>query len=93
MAKKLHEVALTADERDQLRALTHRGVASARRIQRARILLLAADGLPDPRVAEAVGCCVATVENVRRRPHEAPSPLPPARTRNNQRGDPLGRRP
>jgi putative transposase len=67
MAKKVHEVELTDAERDQLRALTRRGAASARRITRARILLLADQGLPDRRVAEAVGCCVATVENVRRR--------------------------
>ena len=60
-------MALTDDEREQLRALTRRGTTSARRIRRARVLLLAADGLPDRRIAEAVGCCVATVENVRRR--------------------------
>jgi transposase len=67
MAKKLHEVDLTDDERDRLRALTRRGAASARRIARARVLLLAGDGWPDRHVAEAVGCCVATVENLRRR--------------------------
>jgi len=64
---KLHEVELTDDERDQLRALTRRGTAPARRLRRARVLLLAADGWPDARVAAAVGCCVATVENTRRR--------------------------
>lgn len=67
MAKKLHAVELTEDERRALRALTRRGTASARRIRRARVLLLAADGLPDRAVAAAVGCCVATAENVRRR--------------------------
>ena len=65
--KKLHEVALTADERRQLQAPTRAGTDSARRIRRARTLLLAADGLPDRRIAAAVGCCVATVENLRRR--------------------------
>ncbi len=64
---KLHAVTLTDTERDQLGALTRRGSAPARRITRARILVLAADGLPDRRIAEGVGCCVATVENVRRR--------------------------
>ena len=63
---KVHVVELTDDERTQLRALTRRGTASARRITRARILLLAADGQPDRAIAAAVGCCVATVENVRR---------------------------
>jgi putative transposase len=67
MGKKLHEVELTDDERQRLRDLTTRGMAPARRIRRARILLLAAEGLPDRPVAAAVGCCVATVENVRRR--------------------------
>ena len=67
MAKKLHAVELTDGERRALLDLTRRGTASARRIRRARVLLLAADGLPDRAVAAAVGCCVATVENVRRR--------------------------
>jgi len=67
MARQLHPVALTADERRQLEGLTRRGVASARRLRRARVLLLSAGGLPDPAVAAAVGGCVATVANVRRR--------------------------
>jgi putative transposase len=67
MPKQLHPVELTADERSRLEGLTRRGVASARRIRRARALLLSADGLPDRRVAEGVGCCVATVANLRRR--------------------------
>ena len=64
---KLHPVELTDDERRTVEALTQRGVASARRIRRARSLLLAHQGLPDRRIADAVGCCVATVENLRRR--------------------------
>ena len=67
MAKKQHVVDLTEAEREQLQVLTRKGTTSARRLRRARILLLAAEELPDRRVAEAVGCCVATVENVRRR--------------------------
>ena len=67
MAKRQHRVELTDAERQQLQELTRKGTASARRLRRARILLLAATGLPDRRVAEGVGCCVATVENVRRR--------------------------
>ena len=67
MAKKLHAVELTDDERRALLDLTRRGVASARRLRRARALLLAAEGQPDRAVAAAVGCCVATVENLRRR--------------------------
>jgi transposase len=67
MAKQLRPVELTAEERRELEGLTRRGVVSARRLRRARILLLAADGLPDRAVAAAVGCCVATVATVRRR--------------------------
>lgn len=64
---KLHPVDLTDAERRQLEDLTRTGVASARRIRRARTLLLADQALPDRRIAAAVGCCVATVENLRRR--------------------------
>jgi transposase len=64
---KRHEVRLTDAERQQLRALTRRGRAPARRIRRARTLLLADEGRPDTAIAAAVGCCVATAENVRRR--------------------------
>lgn len=67
MPTKQHVVDLTSEERQHLWALTRQGTTSARRLRRARILLLAADGLPDRRVAEGAGCCVATVENVRRR--------------------------
>ena len=67
MAKKVHEVDATDEERQRRRDLTVRGTAAARRIRRARILLLAADRRRDRAVAEAVGCCVATVENLRRR--------------------------
>lgn len=64
---KRHAVALDDDERRTLVDLTRRGAAPARRIRRARALLLAGDGTPDAAVAAAVGCCVATVENLRRR--------------------------
>ena len=67
MSRQVHVVTLTAEERERLLAFTRRGSAPARRIARARILLLAAEGLPDRRVAEGVGCCVATVANLRRR--------------------------
>jgi transposase len=67
MAMKQHVVVLTEAERAHLHALTRQGTGSARRLRRARILLLAASGLPDRRVAEGAGCCVATVENMRRR--------------------------
>jgi transposase len=58
---------LTDGERAALEAFTRKGVASARELRRARILLLAAEGRRDAEVAAAVGCCAATVELVRRR--------------------------
>ena len=68
MAKpKEYEVKLAGDDRARLVAFTTKGIASARELRRARILLLAADGGLDAAVAAAVGCCAATVGRVRRR--------------------------
>ena len=64
---KQYEVRLSDDERTRLVAFTTKGVASARELRRARVLLLADGGRPDAAVAEAAGCCVATVERLRRR--------------------------
>jgi len=64
---KAYPVTLTDDERTRLRAFTTKGVASAREVRRARILLLAAEDRLDAEVADAVGCCTATVERLRRR--------------------------
>lgn len=68
---KQYEVELTDDERAQLEAFTSKGVAAARELRRARILLLAAEGRPDAAVADAAGCCLGTVARVRRRCAEA----------------------
>ena len=70
-SSKQYEVALTEAERSQLEAFTRKGIASARELRRARILLLAAEGRVDIDVAEAVGCCVGTVARIRRRCAEA----------------------
>ncbi len=64
---KAYAVRLGDDERQRLRDFTTAGVASAREIRRARVLLLADEGRPDAAIADAVGCCVATVERVRKR--------------------------
>ena len=67
---KKYIVRLTDTERERLRALTTKGRTAAYRIKHANILLKAdADGpaWTDERIAEAVGCRVRTVENVRRR--------------------------
>jgi transposase len=68
MGKPKHfPVHLTDDEHQRLIAFTSKGVASARELRRARMLLLAAENRLDAEVADAVGCCIATVERVRRR--------------------------
>jgi hypothetical protein len=64
---KTHQVRLTDDERQRLHAFTTTGVASAREIRRGRMLLLADADWLDAAIADAVGCCVATVERVRKR--------------------------
>lgn len=68
---KQFEVTLRDEERAQLVAFTTKGIAAAREVRRARILLLAGEGRPDAAVADAVGCCVGTVARVRRRCAEA----------------------
>ena len=69
--KKCYLVTLTVQEREQLQALVSKGKAAARKLVRARILLLAdeAKGGPqksDPEIVEALGCGRATVERVRK---------------------------
>ena len=64
---KTHTVRLSDDERRRLRDFTTAGTASAREIRRARILLLADEDRLDRAIADAVGCCVATVERIRKR--------------------------
>ena len=69
--QKFYRVTLTAEERQELQALVSKGKAAARRLTRARVLLLAdqAEGGPakrDPEIVGALGCGRATVERVRR---------------------------
>ena len=64
---KTHQVRLSDDERQHLRGFTAAGIASARELRRARILLLADEDRLDAAIADAVGCCVATVERIRKR--------------------------
>lgn len=69
MSKK-YIVQLTGEERERLGALVSKGKAAAYKIKHANILLKAdADGpaWKDKRIADAFGCHVQTVENVRRR--------------------------
>jgi transposase len=67
MPKKKYLVTLTNDERTQLQQLLRGGHAATRKVTRARILLKAADGWADQRIAEALNIGRATVERTRRR--------------------------
>lgn len=69
--QKFYRVTLTAEERQELQALVSKGKAAARKLTRARILLLAdqAEGGPakqDPEIVESLGCGRATVERTRK---------------------------
>ena len=58
---------LTAEERQTLEQIGHKGKSSARKLTRTRILLKADEGLEDEAIAEAVGTSVATIERTRHR--------------------------
>jgi transposase len=60
-------VDLSDDQRRELRSLVHKGKTSARRITRARVLLLAAEDRTDDEVAAALHTSRSTVERIRRR--------------------------
>lgn len=64
---KRYIVDLTEPERTHLRELTKRGKVSARKLTRAHILLQAADGTIDTRIAEMLHVSVSTIERTRRR--------------------------
>src|SRR3989440_11729105 len=65
MPKKKYLVTLTAEERTHLEQLLRGGKAATRKVTRARILLKAAAGWPDQRIAEALSIGRATVERTR----------------------------
>jgi transposase len=66
MAKK-YIVELTEEEREQLRGMIHKGKGSARKMTRARILLLADEGKTDSEIGEALQTSVSTAEQIRER--------------------------
>lgn len=67
MPKKLYIVDLTDDERAQLLDLVKKGRASARKLNRAHILLQAHDGATDDTIAAALHVGRATVGRIRKR--------------------------
>ena len=69
--EKRYRVTLTVEERQELQKLVSVGKAAARKLMRARVLLLAnqAEDGPakaDPEIMEALGCSRATVERIRK---------------------------
>jgi transposase len=64
---KKYVVNLDKDEKERLQRLTTKGKSGARKIRRARILLLAKEGYIDKEIARALGAAITTVERVRKR--------------------------
>jgi transposase len=67
MPRKKYIVDLTAEEREELEGLLSAGVASTRKLTRARILLKADEDWTDAAISEALDVGTATVERVRKR--------------------------
>ena len=67
MPKKKYLVTLSEAEREQLEQLLRGGTTATRKLTRARILLKAAEGWTDERIAEALAVGRATVERTRER--------------------------
>jgi hypothetical protein len=65
--RKRYIVDLTEAERAELRSVIRKGIASARRLTRARILLLADEGRTDEAIAAALHVHPTTVERIRQR--------------------------
>lgn len=66
MPKKKYIVNLTSEEREELETLISSGVAPARKLTRARILLKADEEWTDKRISEAWDVGTAMVERVRK---------------------------
>jgi len=67
MSGKVYVVDLTEEERAYLLGFIKSGTQSARKLNRARILLLADDGKTDSEIVEALHTGPATVQRIRRR--------------------------
>jgi transposase len=67
MPKKIYIVDLTKEERASLLDLVKSGEHAARKLNRARILLLADEGKTDDEIAQVLHTSVPTVQRTRRR--------------------------
>jgi len=72
MSQKSHRVTLNKRERQCLHKIVESGKDSARKITRCRVLLLAdeANGKTDEEISDALGVCLTTIFNIRRRYHQ-----------------------
>ena len=64
---KLYRIGLSEAERTTLLGLIQKGKAAARKVRRAHVLLLAAEGKTDHQISEALHTGTATVERLRKR--------------------------
>jgi len=71
MSQKSHRVKLSKQERQCLQKIVASGTDQARKITRCRVLLLAdeAQGKTDEEISDALGICLTTIFNIRRRYH------------------------
>ena len=65
--KKLHIVRLKEEDREELKRYLRKGKSPARSLTRARILLLADEGLEDCQITEALKVSKSTVSRIRTR--------------------------
>ncbi len=70
MARKRLEVTLTPEEHESLSTYVAHGRKNVREINRARILLLAHDGRPDPDIAKGLGVSRVTSYHMRTKYHD-----------------------
>lgn len=66
-ARKIHRISLTEEEIQQLKTLIRKGIANARTITRARVLLMAHDGRIDKEIYQALSLAESTPYDIRKR--------------------------
>jgi transposase len=65
--RKVYIVDLSEEEKTELKSLSKKGTTSARKLNRAHVLLLANEGETDKAISGALGVGTSTVERVRKR--------------------------
>jgi len=68
MSRKIvHQVRLKEEERNELYRYLHQGIAPARSLNRARMLLMADEGYPDDHISKSLQVAKSTVARIRGR--------------------------